>query len=112
MLKSQGFPIGLADEAYEERSVRLGAGDRLYLYSDGVPEAMNPDGKQFANARLLETIAQGRYDPLQENIANLLGEIMRWQGTEKSQDDISILAFEVSAASDLDEPKRRNVDHS
>ena len=40
ILESQGSPIGLADGSYEERSVRLGEGDRLYLYSDGVPEAM------------------------------------------------------------------------
>jgi sigma-B regulation protein RsbU (phosphoserine phosphatase) len=112
ILESQGFPIGLADEAYEERSVRLGAGDRLYIYSDGAPEAMNPAGKQFGNARLLEAIAQRRSEPLQENAASLLGEITRWHGTERLQDDVSILAIEVSVASDLDESKRRNVDHS
>ena len=44
ILESRGTPIGLADDAYEERSVRLSAGDRLYLYSDGVPEAMDPAG--------------------------------------------------------------------
>ena len=60
ILESQGFPIGLADDAYEERSVRLGAGDRLYLYSDGVPEAMDPAGEAFGDARLLEAIGQGR----------------------------------------------------
>ena len=59
ILESQGSPIGLADDAYEERSIHLGAGDRLYLYSDGVPEAMDPAGKQFGNARLLEAIAEG-----------------------------------------------------
>ena len=37
ILESSGSPIGLAEDAYGERSVRLAAGDRLYLYSDGVP---------------------------------------------------------------------------
>jgi phosphoserine phosphatase RsbU/P len=106
ILESEGFPIGLADdEAYEERSVRLGAGDRLYIYSDGVPEAMNPDGKQFGNVRLLEAIAQGRSETLQENVANLLREIMRWHGTERLQDDISILAVELSIESGGGEPR-------
>jgi phosphoserine phosphatase RsbU/P len=99
ILESQGFPIGLADSTYEERSVRLGAGDRLYLYSDGVPEAMNHAGKQFGDARLLEAICHGRSQPLQESIATLLGEIARWQGSEKPQDDISVLAVEVSVGS-------------
>jgi sigma-B regulation protein RsbU (phosphoserine phosphatase) len=102
ILKSEGFPIGLADEAYEERSVCLGAGDRLYIYSDGVPEAMDPAGKQFGNARLLEAISQRRSEPLQANVANLLEEITRWHGTARTQDDISILAVEVSVASGLD----------
>ena len=95
ILESQGFPIGLADDAYEERSVRLAAGDRLYLYSDGVPEAMDPGGKHFGDARLLETIGQGRSEPLQQSVVTLLGEIGRWHGSKRFQDDISILAAEV-----------------
>ena len=72
ILESRGFPIGLADDAYEERSVHLRAGDRLYLYSDGVPDAMDPAGEQFGEARLLEAIGQGRSEPLQESVATLL----------------------------------------
>jgi sigma-B regulation protein RsbU (phosphoserine phosphatase) len=96
ILEGRGFPIGLADDAFEERSVRLGAGDRLYLYSDGVPEAMDPAGELFGDARLLEAISRGRSEPLREGVAGLLGEIARWHGSESPQDDLSILAVEVS----------------
>lgn len=99
ILKSEGSPIGLADEVYEERSVCLGAGDRLYIYSDGATEVMNPDGKEFGDTRLLGAIAKGRAEPLQESVATLLREITQWHGTERPQDDISILAVEVSVAS-------------
>ena len=95
ILQNPGFPIGLADDAYDERSVRLGMGDRLYLYSDGVHEAMDAAGKQFGEARLLGAINRARSDGLQESIATLLGEIARWHGSESPQDDISILAVEV-----------------
>jgi sigma-B regulation protein RsbU (phosphoserine phosphatase) len=98
ILESPGFPIGLADEAYGERSLHLAAGDRLYLYSDGFPDAMNPSGEQFGDARLLAAIDRGRAQPLREGIATLLGEIARWQGGERSQDDISILAVELAPA--------------
>ena len=94
----------MADAAYAERSVLLGAGDRLYLYSDGIPEAMDPADKQFGVALLLQAIVQGRSEPLQESVATLLGEIARWHGSERPQDDISILAVEVSVASGLGEP--------
>src|SRR3954452_19377562 len=82
VLEGQGSPIGLADDAYEERSVRLGAGDRLYLYSDGVPEAMDPAGKPFGNARLLEAIGRGRSESLPDTVATLVEEIARWHGPE------------------------------
>ncbi len=96
ILNGRGSLIGLAEDAYEERSVRLGPGDRLYLYSDGVPEAMDPSGRQFGDARLLEAIGRGRSGPLEESIAALLEEVGRWQGSGRPQDDISVLAAEVS----------------
>jgi sigma-B regulation protein RsbU (phosphoserine phosphatase) len=105
ILESPSFPIGLADEPYGERCVHLEAGDRLYLYSDGFPDAMNPSGEQFGQARLLAAIERGRTEPLREGIAALLEELARWQGGERPQDDISILAVELVAASRPREPR-------
>jgi sigma-B regulation protein RsbU (phosphoserine phosphatase) len=90
-----GFPIGVGEDAFEERLIRLDAGDRLYLYSDGVPEAMDREGRQFGAARLLETIRQLRGEPLQVGLDALLREITQWHGMQSSQDDISIAAVEV-----------------
>jgi phosphoserine phosphatase RsbU/P len=109
ILESDGFPIGLGEEAYEERVVRLGAGDRLYLYSDGVPEAMDPVGKQFGVARLMEAIGQTRAEPLQQSVATILGLVAQWHGSESPQDDISILAVELSVASSPAEPDAKYV---
>jgi sigma-B regulation protein RsbU (phosphoserine phosphatase) len=94
ILESRGFPIGLADIPYEERSIHLGPGDRLFLYSDGIPEAIAPDGKQFGDARLLDAIDRGRSQPLQASVAALVAEVARWNGTDRPHDDISILAME------------------
>jgi sigma-B regulation protein RsbU (phosphoserine phosphatase) len=95
LLEGKGSPIGLADDAYEERSVCLAPGDRLYLYSDGVPEAMDPSAKQFGNSRLLEAIGRRGSKTLKESVDHLLGEVARWHGPENLEDDISILAAEV-----------------
>jgi sigma-B regulation protein RsbU (phosphoserine phosphatase) len=97
ILESPGFPIGLAEEAYAERCVHLAAGDRMYLYSDGFPDAMNACGERFGETRLLEAIDRGRAEPLRVGLANLLEEIAQWQGGERPQDDISILAVELAA---------------
>ena len=98
ILESQGFPIGIADGTYEERSDCLEAGDRLYLYSDGVPEAMDSAGQQFGTERLLTEIGKVRSRKLQEGVVILLEEITRWHESEGPQDDISILSVEISGA--------------
>ena len=98
ILESPGSPIGLGEDAYGERSVHLARGDRLYLYSDGLPDAMNPVGERFGDARLLEAIGRARGLPLGEGIAALLGEIAGWYGGGGPQDDISILAVEFAAS--------------
>ncbi len=98
ILESQGFPIGLADDAFEERSIRLGAGDRLYLYSDGVPEAMDSAGKLFGTDRLLEAITSVRSRLLQDSVVALLENITLWHESKRPQDDISILTVEVAGA--------------
>jgi phosphoserine phosphatase RsbU/P len=97
MLASEGYPIGVADDAYEERSVHLKAGERLYLYSDGVTEAMDPAGRQFGDAHLLGRVGQVRSEPLREGIATLLREISQWHGGENARDDISIVGAEISS---------------
>ena len=98
ILESQGFPIGLAEDAYEERSVGLGAGDRLYLYRDGVPEAMDSNGQQFGADRRLTEIVKVRSRKLEEGVLILLQEITRWHESEGPRDDISILSVEIMGA--------------
>lgn len=95
IIDSPGFPVGLASEAYEERCIRLATGERLYLYSDGLPDAMSPTGERFGDARLLDMATAGAKRPLGEGIAVMLDEITRWQGGESLQDDISLLAVEI-----------------
>lgn len=99
ILDSEGFPIGLTDETYQERSLMLSAGDRLYLYSDGVSEAMNADGEQFGIAGLLAVIEQQRPESLQASVDAIVDAIARWHGSAKPHDDISIMAIELTASS-------------
>jgi sigma-B regulation protein RsbU (phosphoserine phosphatase) len=97
ILETPGFPIGLAGEAYCEQLIPLAAGDRLYLYSDGLSDAMNPLRERFGDARLLSALTRTRLNPLGEGIDSLLAEIARWRGGGNPEDDISILAFEIAA---------------
>ncbi|HUY90493.1 MAG TPA: SpoIIE family protein phosphatase [Pirellulales bacterium] len=60
-LPGVGFAIGLVDDAdYEEQAIALQTGDRLYFYSDGVPEAMNANRDLFSDERMLEVFLVGK----------------------------------------------------
>jgi sigma-B regulation protein RsbU (phosphoserine phosphatase) len=96
VLESAGFPLGIAASAYDERLLTLRTGDRLYLYSDGVIEAMNARGEQFGAARAMKAIASGRAEKLQQSTDRLLGEVLEWHPSAKPQDDVSILALEAT----------------
>lgn len=93
-LKLPGCPISLADGRYEEHSLTLRPGDRLYLYSDGILEARNPYGRAFGINRLLEHIERGRAVCLPDNLSALVRAVQDWCGTSPPHDDISLLAVE------------------
>ena len=98
LLESPGYPIGLAEEPYELRQIQLGPRDRLILYSDGLPEAMNAHNEPFGSERLMSAIIRDRAISLSEGVNSLLADVERWRGTENVRDDLSILAVEVQPA--------------
>ena len=94
ILGGTGFPIGLAEGDFEEQAVRLTPGDRLYLYSDGIPEAMDPEGLAFGHRRMLDALSQGESRPLGDLVDALRGAVESWCGAAGVGDDLSILAVE------------------
>jgi sigma-B regulation protein RsbU (phosphoserine phosphatase) len=49
-----GFVIGgMEGTRYKEYTIQLGHGDRIFLYTDGVPEATNPDVMMYGTDRML-----------------------------------------------------------
>ena len=89
-----GFPLGVGDDPYEEVAVQLGGGDRLYLYSDGVIEAMSPGGEPFGSDRLLLSVDRSRHRPVQAGVDALLADVDRWRGGGRPRDDLSVLAVD------------------
>ena len=58
-LASGGFPLGIMPMAeYEIGETRIGAGEALVVYSDGVSEAANLKGEEFGMERLSQVISK------------------------------------------------------
>ncbi len=76
----------------------LGVGDRLYLYSDGLTEAMDQEGKCFGEERVLPALEQSHCLPLESSLIALAQRVEQWSGPMVSRDDTSILAIEFVGA--------------
>jgi sigma-B regulation protein RsbU (phosphoserine phosphatase) len=96
VISGNGLPIGIG-ETYEQQAVTLGAGDRIYLYSDGVTETMNTKLVQFGDDNLLRCLGGTLGRPLHESVQLLLDELTAWRGDAAAADDLSVLAVELAS---------------
>ena len=90
---------GMEGMVYKEQTVQLQKGDILYLYTDGVTEAMDADENQYGEKRLIELLSFGNNYPAPSSnngIAGAICEIVKAdidcfvKGAEQS-DDITML---------------------
>jgi sigma-B regulation protein RsbU (phosphoserine phosphatase) len=98
MLYLEGFPIGMAPESdpFQRRSMVLQQSDRIFIYSDGIPDALRGDGEVFGAARLLEAVQRFSTEPLDGLIGCLIADVRDWAGDAAANEDVSILGFKVS----------------
>jgi phosphoserine phosphatase RsbU/P len=96
VLQNSGLPVGVMEQAkYEDAEVVLRPGDRFWLYSDGLVEAMNPAGEQWGKGRLLSAFQAVDSEALSDTVRRLLREVETWTGDRGPQDDISLVALEI-----------------
>ncbi|MBD3162697.1 MAG: SpoIIE family protein phosphatase [Candidatus Eisenbacteria bacterium] len=90
-LEAGGLLLGvLEDAAYEEAFVEIGPGDLLLLYTDGAVEARGPDGEEFGEERLIETLRLNRARRAPEIRVALEAAILR-HCEGKAQDDVTLV---------------------
>lgn len=91
-----GFVLaGLEDIVYQQEEISLEKGDILYLYTDGVTEAMNREKELFGDDKLFDCINQyGKIGP-KELLLALKSEIDIFADGEEQADDITMLAIKI-----------------
>ena len=95
VLESGGLPVGLLpDASYEERTVSLGRGDRLYCATDGLTDAENIAGQEFGVEKLLEEYHRNRHRALQESLGAVMARVEEWCAPARPADDVAMLAIE------------------
>lgn len=93
-LSTGGGLVGLHDTGpYEEESLTLVPGDRLFLYSDGLPDYCDYHGEHFGEERLVEVLTRNG-TTLQQACGTVLNDLRRFGEGRPLQDDVSLLAIE------------------
>lgn len=98
-IRSAHLPLGVVGDQQFQMHCEffdMAPGDRFYMWSDGVPEAMNQQGEMFGEERLL-----GLFTPQVAGDAvfdRLLAEVTGFAGNESRQDDISLFEITMPAA--------------
>ncbi len=91
-LETGGMPMGLFDGLpFAEESVRMEPGDLLVLFSDGVSEALDPDGAEFEDARILESIAGAPTREAAAQLEHLLSSVKTFTAGAPQNDDVTVL---------------------
>ncbi|HOO70823.1 MAG TPA: PAS domain S-box protein [Spirochaetota bacterium] len=94
----RGSLMGVFDAIQvEEREISLAEGDRLFLYSDGIPKTINPGGEQFGYDRLPELFRASMRPSLGASLDVLIKELNKFRGNMPFGDDIVVIAFEVQS---------------
>jgi len=83
----------LPDTTFRSERLRLSAGDRLLLYTDGVTEAANDGGEEFGAERLA-AILNGRVEPLPEHWHTIMDQV-RGHASGNCTDDATLLLIAV-----------------
>jgi serine phosphatase RsbU (regulator of sigma subunit) len=90
-LSPSGPLVGaFAEAVYETRSLQFEPGERLVLYSDGIPDARNPAGEMFMKERWLGLL-QKPPSGTKKWIEQLTAEVLDFIGPTAQYDDISLL---------------------
>jgi len=90
---SSAIPLGiLPDVKFTEQVIRLRPGDQILLYTDGVTEAKNLQGKMFSMRRLEDIFANPWHHP-QVLIEEIVKQIRKFNRNISQHDDITLMAI-------------------
>ena len=90
-----GLVVGAMDGTrYHEYELLLAPGTRLFVYTDGVPEATNAAEEMFGKERMLAALQKRERGRLTEILAEVRGAVTDFAGNAQQFDDLTMLCLE------------------
>ena len=94
VMDRHGLPLAAMEEMwYTEYSLTLRPGDKLFLYTDGVPEAINENEEQYGTDRMLAALNTVMDEPMENTLFAVRNDMSSFVGEADQFDDITMLGF-------------------
>ena len=89
-----GPVIGAVEDlVYAEERIVLAPGDVLYMYTDGVTEAMDGEGALYSDERLADWLASTTFSSTEAMVRDTVAEVEEFEGEAEQADDITVMAL-------------------
>ena len=93
--EKHGFVIGgMSGSKYTEYELMLEPGTKLFVYTDGVPEASDKDNNLFGTQRMLDALNLALDASPKAVLANVRSAVDGFVGEAEQFDDLTMLCFE------------------
>jgi serine phosphatase RsbU (regulator of sigma subunit) len=88
-----GVGLGMFDFGipFTGQKTTMNSGDRLFLYTDGIPEAMNENEEEYSDAKMIKFFENHSDKPTKEFVDELVNDIKSYAGNAQQSDDITVL---------------------
>ena len=95
--KTKGMALGVMEDCvFEAKKITLNSGDGVYLYTDGVNEAMDTEDNQYGCKRLEEYLKSVNGTHPEEITVNSLNDVKKFAAGAPQSDDITILVLKYN----------------
>lgn len=95
-LELKSVPIGVERTTeYARKALKLADGDIVVMYTDGIVEAMNEQGKQFGRKGLSQVIVRHRDLAPKEIVNRIKGDLSSFVGSVRQHDDQTVLVLKM-----------------
>ena len=83
----------MSDVLYYSYEIDLKPGDCLYVYTDGIPEAINADEEQFGTDRMLDVLNENKDASMTDLLAAVKAGVDKFVGEAEQFDDQTMVGF-------------------
>ena len=102
-IQKHGLVVGAMEGVHYTQSViQLQKGDKLFLYTDGVPEATDKNDTLFGCERMLRALHEVREQPPKQILEHVKQTVDDFVGEAPQFDDITMLCLEYYGAQEME----------